>query len=111
MGRYARTAKDGANLVKLPVRFLAINNEIGIWATPLELFCEISNEVRDRSPFPFTFYYGYTNGWLGYLPDEDDWKHGGYEVEVVSPFTPDMGRTLTEAVVSYLEGEMQTKKK
>jgi hypothetical protein len=111
MGRYTRTAKDGTNLVKLPVRFLAINNEIGIWATPLELFCEISNEVRDRSPFPFTFYYGYTNGWLGYLPDEDDWKNGGYEVEVVSPFTPDMGRTLTEAVVSYLEGEMQTKKK
>lgn len=110
LNNYSRTTKDGVNLVKLPVRFLKINDDIGIWATPLELFCEISNEVRDRSPFPFTFYYGYTNGWLGYLPTEEEWKHGGYEVDVVTPFTPAMGRTLTEAVVSYLEGEMQVKK-
>ena len=78
---------------------------------PLELFCEISNEVRDRSPFPFTFYYGYTNGWLGYLPTEEEWKYGGYEVDVVSPYTPAMGRSLTEAVSAYMEGEMQGKKK
>jgi hypothetical protein len=106
---YSRTTKEGLNLVRLPVRFLKINEDIGIWSAPLELFCEISNEVRDRSPFPFTFYYGYTNGWLGYLPTEDEWKYGGYEVETVSPFTQTMGRTLTESVVSYLEGEMQKK--
>lgn len=111
LNNYSRTTKDGINLVKLPVRFLKINEDISIWATSLELFCEISNEVRDRSPFPFTFYYGYTNGWLGYLPTEDEWKHGGYEVDVVTPFTPAMGRTLTEAVVAYLEGEMQIRKK
>ena len=81
-------------MVKLPVRFLKINNDVAIWSAPLELFCEISNEVRDRSPFPFTFYYGYTNGWLGYLPAAEDWKHGGYEVDVVSPFTPDNVRDL-----------------
>src|SRR5688572_2913 len=111
LNNYSRTTKDGVNLVKLPVRFLKINDDIGIWATSLELFCEISNEVRDRSPFPFTFYYGYANGWLGYLPTEEEWKHGGYEVDVVTPFTPAMGRTLTEAVVAYLEGEMRVKKK
>ncbi|MBL7697413.1 MAG: neutral/alkaline non-lysosomal ceramidase N-terminal domain-containing protein [Chitinophagaceae bacterium] len=106
---YSRTAKNGANYVKVPVRFLKINEDVGIWSAPLELFCEISNEVRDRSPFPFTFYYGYTNGWLGYLPTEAEWKAGGYEVDVVSPFTPTMGRTLTESVVSYLEGELLKK--
>jgi len=108
---YSRTTKDGINLVRLPVRFLKINEDIGIWSAPLELFCEISNEVRDRSPFPFTFYYGYTNGWLGYLPTEEEWKYGGYEVDVVSPYTPAMGRSLTEAVSAYMEGEMQGKKK
>ena len=108
---YNRNTKDGTNLIRLPVRFLKINDDIGIWSTPLELFCEISNEVRDRSPFPFTFYYGYTNGWLGYLPTEDAWKFGGYEVDVVCPYTPSMGRALTEAVVGYLEGEMQMRKK
>jgi hypothetical protein len=111
LNNYSRTTKNGVNVVKLPVRFLKINNDIGIWAAPLELFCEISNEVRDRSPFPYTFYYGYTNGWLGYLPSEDQWKHGGYEVDMVCPYTPEMPRTLTEAVLAYLEGEMQVKKK
>jgi len=106
--KYSSTTKNGINMVKLPVRFLKINNEVAIWSAPLELFCEISNEVRDRSPFPFTFYYGYTNGWLGYLPAAEDWKHGGYEVDVVSPFTPVMSGTFTEAVVGYLQGEMRS---
>ena len=109
MKAYSRTTKEGTNLVRLPVRFLKINDDIGIWCAPVELFCEISNEIRDRSPFPFTFYYGYANGWLGYLPTEEQWKYGGYEVDVVSPYTPTMGRTLIESVVSYLEGEMQKK--
>jgi len=74
--RYSST-KNGINMVKVPVRFLKINSDVAIWSAPLELFCEISNDVRDRSPFPYTFYYGYTNGWLGYLPAAEDWKHGG----------------------------------
>jgi hypothetical protein len=81
---------------------------VAIWSAPIELFCEISNDVRDRSPFPFTFYYGYTNGWLGYLPSADEWKYGGYEVDVVSPFTQVMSATITEAVVGYLQGEMRS---
>lgn len=104
--KYSSTTKNGINMVSLPIRFLKINSDVAIWSTPLELFCEISNEIRDRSPFPFTFYYGYTNGWLGYLPAAEDWKHGGYEVDVVSPFTPAMSGALTEAVVGYLHGEM-----
>jgi len=106
LGNYTRTTKDGVNLVRLPIRFLKLNNDIAVWSAPLELFCEISNEVRDRSPFPFTMYYGYTNGWLGYLASEKEWKHGGYEVETVSPFTQVIERDITEAVVAYLEGEL-----
>ena len=108
LGNYTSTTRNGINMVKLPVRFLKINNDVAIWSAPLELFCEISNEVRERSPFPFTFYYGYTNGWLGYLPSEEEWKHGGYEVEVVSPYTQVMGRDLIESVVGYLHGEMHS---
>lgn len=106
LGRYT-ASKAGNNLVLLPVRFLKINEEVAIWSAPLELFCEVSNEVRDRSPFPYTFYFGYSNGWLGYMPTEAEWPYGGYEVERVSPFTPQAARQLTESVVGYLQGEMQ----
>jgi len=102
---YAHTNETGTTMVSLPIRFLKINEDVAIWSAPIELFCEISNEIRNRSPFPFTFYFGYTNGYLGYLPTESSWKHGGYET-TVSPFTPSADRDLTESVVSYLRGGM-----
>ncbi len=104
---YTAKSRSGANLVKLPVRFLKINEEIAIWSAPLELFCEISNEIRDRSPFQFTFYYGYTNGNLGYLLTEEEYKHEGYEPRV-SPFTPSAEKALTESVLKYMNNEMKS---
>lgn len=95
-------------MVRLPLRFLKINEEVAIWSAPIELFCEVSNEVRDRSPFPYTFYFGYTNGWLGYLPTALEWEHGGYEVEVVSPYTPSAAKDVTESVLGYLHAEMRS---
>lgn len=108
LDKYTRTTNTGIHMVKLPARFLKINEDIAIWSLPVELFCEISNEIRDRSPFPYTFYYGYTNGWLGYLPTEKEWQYGGYEVETVSPYTPAAERDVKEAVIGYLQGEMRS---
>jgi neutral ceramidase len=93
-------------MVKIPVRFLKINKDIAIWAAPLELFCEISNEIRDRSPFPYTFYYGYTNGWLGYLLTDIEITYGGYE-PTVTPYAPGADRNLINGVMNYLEGSMR----
>ncbi|MGC1242470.1 MAG: neutral/alkaline non-lysosomal ceramidase N-terminal domain-containing protein [Chryseosolibacter sp.] len=107
LAKYTRTTSSGINMVKLPIRFLKINDEIAIWSAPVEMFCEISNLVRERSPFPFTFYFGYTNGSLGYLPAASAWEEGGYEPGV-SPFTPAVEKDLTEAVIGYLQGELRS---
>lgn len=107
MKQYAVVKNAGDTLVRLPVRFLKLNKDIAIWSAPIELFCEVSNEVRSRSPFSYTFYFGYTNGWFGYMPTKAEWQHGGYEVEVVSPFTPRAAGDLTESVVGHLRGKMQ----
>ncbi len=104
--KYTRTTNSGINMVKLPIRFLKINEDVAIWSAPIELFCEISNGIRERSPFPYTFYYGYTNGWLGYLPSEKEWKHKGYEVEGVSPYTISVEKDFTEPIVSYLQNDI-----
>lgn len=109
LGGYTRKTGDGKNLILLPVRFLKINQDIAIWSLPVELFCEISNDIRDRSPYPYTFYYGYTNGWLGYLPTADEFKHGGYEVETVCPYTPAVEKDVKHTVLSYLQGDLHNK--
>jgi hypothetical protein len=105
MKNYTRSTRSGVNLIQLPVRFLRINEDIALWSAPLELFCEISNEIRERSPFAYTLYIGYSNGWLGYLPTAESWKSGGYEVEVVCPYTPQAAKDLTEGVLGYLQGK------
>lgn len=107
IAKYARMTPSGENLVRLPIRFLKINSDVAIWSAPLEMFCEISNEVRAHSPFPYTFFFGYTNGSLGYLPNETAWQHGGYEPGV-SAFTPQADADLREAVIGYLEGELRS---
>src|SRR5882724_1707982 len=99
---YARTSPSGTPLVRLPVRFLKIN-DTAIWSAPVELFCEISMNVRNQSPFANTFYFGYTNGWIGYLPTKAGFAEGGYE-PTTSVFSDQVERDLTEAVVSYLQG-------
>ncbi len=109
--KYSRTTSQGKDLVRIPANFLRINEDIAIWSLPVELFCEISNEIRDRSSYPYTFHFGYTNGWLGYLPSEKEWQYGGYEVDMVCPYTPDAEKNVKESVLGYLHGELKSKNK
>lgn len=109
LGDYTRSTGKDKHVVKLPARFLKINSDIAIWSLPVELFCEISNEIRERSPYAYTFYYGYTNGWLGYLPAAGQFKYGGYEVETVCPYTPAAEQDLMDAVLNYLQGDLKNK--
>ena len=102
LGNYARTDSAGRMLVKLPLRFLQIN-DTAIWSAPVELFCEIAVHVRNASPFTHTFYFGYTNGWFGYLPTSQAISEGGYEPNT-SPFTGAAESDITEKVITYLQG-------
>ena len=106
LNRYA-SVKKGVNLVRLPLRFLKINEDVAVWSAPIELFCEVANEIRERSPFPYTFYFGYCNGWLGYMPTTAAWEHGGYET-TVSPYTPSAATEVSHSVLSYLQSEMKS---
>lgn len=87
--------------IKLPLRFLAVNDTV-IWSAPVEMFCDIAMAVREQSPFKQTFYFGYTNGWFGYLPTAKAFDEGGYEPKT-SPFTPQAEADLTSTVLAFLK--------
>jgi hypothetical protein len=101
LAAYSKT-EAGRNLVRLPVRFLRINDTV-IWSLPVELFCEIAMNVRNHSPFPHTYYFGYTNGWLGYLPTAQGFQDGGYEPNT-SPFTGQAEGDVNRAVIGFIQG-------
>lgn len=100
--RYAAKSAGGTDLVRIPVRFLRINDTV-LWGSPVELFCEIAIRVRNDSPFRRTFYFGYMNGWLGYLPTAQAFREGGYEPRT-SPFTEQVEKDFGDAVVVHLNG-------
>jgi hypothetical protein len=104
LSKYTRQTSTGETVVCLPIRFLQINSDIAIWAAPLELFCEVAMQIRDLSPFPFTFYFGYCNGWLGYMPTKAEFAYEGYEPSV-SPYTSQAEGDLIRTVVRYLQGQ------
>ena len=103
IGDYLKAAKGEAGVIRLPVRFLIVNDDLALWAAPVELFCEISMDIRNRSPYPHTFYFGYSNGSLGYLATRQAFAEGGYE-PTECPFTDRVEDDLTKVVLSYLQG-------
>ena len=46
---------------------------------PGEVFTEIGLAVKERSPADVTFYAGYSNGCISYLPTAAEYPLGGYE--------------------------------
>ncbi len=102
LARYSRVEDSGRTLLRLPVRVLRLNDAV-IWSAPVELFSEIAIEVRARSPFAHTLYFGYTNGWFGYLPTAKAFAEGGYEPQT-SPFTEAAEADLTRQLVTFLQG-------
>ena len=99
---WSTSRADGAAMVRMPVRFWRIN-DTAIWSAPVEMFCEISMAVRSRSPFSNTFYFGYTNGWIGYLTTKAGFEEGGYE-PATSVFSGQVEEDLMRVVVSWLQG-------
>jgi hypothetical protein len=99
---YGSTNSAGVALVRIPVRVLRLNDTV-LWGSPLELFCEIAIRVRNESPFRHTFYFGYSNGWLGYLPTASAFQEGGYEPRT-SPFSAQAERDYGDGVLRFIEG-------
>ena len=63
---------------------------------------EISMKVRAGSPFARTFYFGYTNGWFGYLPTAQAFEEGGYEPRT-SPFTAQVEADVSRGVTAFIK--------
>jgi hypothetical protein len=66
-----------------------------------EPFSGIGLAIKEQSPFPFTWFGGYTGGWAGYIPTPEEYPRAGYEVET-SPFTPEAAGVLVTETVAAL---------
>ena len=65
--------------IEIEIQVFAFDRGILI-GLPGEVFCEIGLKIKEKSPFNYTFIFGYTNGEIGYIPTKEAFSQGGYEV-------------------------------
>lgn len=67
----------------IPVELQALAlDDVALVSLPGEIFFEIGEEIRRRSPFRVTLPVDYANGSIGYVPTQAEVPFGGYEVQM-----------------------------
>ena len=75
------TISRGSEERTISINLTAIRfGDIGFAGAPYEMFDTNGKQIRDASPCQTTISCGYTDGSLGYLPSEEAFPHGQYEV-------------------------------
>jgi len=54
--------------------------DIAIAGVPAEFFTQLGLDIKNRSPFRHTYIAELANDWIGYLPNREAHKLGGYQV-------------------------------
>jgi neutral ceramidase len=78
--------------------------EVAIVGVPGECFTQIGLDIKNRSPFRFTYVAELANDWIGYLPDLTAHKLGGYQVWTGyhSYAEPGTGERMTDELTALL---------
>jgi hypothetical protein len=79
--------------------------DVAIVGVPAELFTSLGVEIKRRSPFADTFITELSNDWIGYLPDREAHRLGGYQVwtGLHSYAEPGTGERMVDEAVKLLE--------
>ena len=81
--------------------------DVAIIGVPAEYFTSLGLDIKQRSPFAQTYVAELANDWIGYLPDREGHKLGGYQtwMGLHSYAEPGTGERMADEVVSML-GEL-----
>jgi hypothetical protein len=83
---------------------LAVGDVVFV-GVPAEYFTVLGLEIKRRSPFANTYIAELANDWIGYLPDREAHRLGGYQtwMGLHSYAEPGTGERVVEQVVEMLE--------
>jgi neutral ceramidase len=79
--------------------------DVALVGVPAEFFTKLGLDIKNRSPFRHTYVAELANDWVGYVPDLDAFKLGGYQVWTGfhSYVEPGTGERIVDEVVSMLQ--------
>jgi hypothetical protein len=78
--------------------------DVAIVGVPAEYFTALGLDIKRRSPFPRTYIAELANDWIGYLPDREGHRLGGYQTwtGLHSYAEPGTGERLADEAVKLL---------
>ena len=78
--------------------------DVAIVGVPAEYFTQLGIDIKNRSPFRHTYIAELANDWIGYLPNLEGHKLGGYQVWTGyhSYAEPGTGERIAETAVQLL---------
>lgn len=112
-GAIARTRHEGARLLvalcetglparlTLPVSVVAFGDDVAWAHLPVEPFTCFGGLIRQASPFRDTRVVGYTDGYFGYLADQQAHDENRYEA-LASPFDAAAGELVVAEAIALL---------
>ena len=79
--------------------------DVAIVGVPAEYFTALGVDIKKRSPLENTYVAELANDWIGYLPDEEGHKLGGYQtwMGLHSYAEPGTGERVADEVAAILE--------
>jgi len=79
--------------------------DVAIVGVPAEYFTQLGLDIKNRSPFRYTYIAELSNDFIGYLPDLTSHKMGGYQVWTGyhSYAEPGTGERIVDEVVAMLK--------
>lgn len=79
--------------------------DIAIVGIPAEFFTVLGQEIKRQSPFRYTYVAELSNDWVGYVPDEEGFRLGGYQVWTGhhSYCEPGTGERIVQTAVKQLQ--------
>ncbi|MGI8636947.1 MAG: neutral/alkaline non-lysosomal ceramidase N-terminal domain-containing protein [Segetibacter sp.] len=83
------------------IQVFTLGDKFAIVSLPGEVFTEIGQYIRSRSPYPYTITTELTNAALGYFPDRKAYVEGNYEV-ITSRVAPGSAEILAENALRML---------
>lgn len=79
--------------------------DVAVVGVPAEYFTQLGLDIKNRSPFRHTYIAELANDWIGYLPNLEGHKLGGYQVWTGfhSYAEPGTGERIADAAVAMLQ--------
>ncbi len=79
--------------------------DVAIVGVPAEYFTSLGLDIKRRSPFPNTYIAELANDWIGYLPDREGHRLGGYQTwtGLHSYAEPGTGERVADEAVKMLK--------